>query len=190
VSSVDTEEGSVLRWAWVFYLLLAIAGVLWLGLRQGSIGLALFVAARGWPLDLVLGLGVGGGLVGCWEIGRRVLPQTERVEAFIAETLGRLETSEALALAVLSGIAEEFFFRGAVQAAWGWLVAAGLFTLLHLGPGREFRIWTAFAALAGLAFGGLMLWRGNLLAPTVAHILVNAVGLWRVGARSRREATG
>jgi uncharacterized protein len=84
---------------------------------------------------------------------------------------------------VLSGFAEELFFRGAVQGAIGWLPATLAFALLHTGPGRAFRLWTLFALLAGLLFGALMELRGNLLGPVVAHFLVNAVNLWRLASR-------
>jgi hypothetical protein len=63
-----------------------------------------------------------------------------------------------------------------------------LFAVLHTGPGLSFRLWTAFAVVAGGLFGGLMLWRGNLLAPIVAHFLVNAVNLSRLAAEARRRA--
>ena len=98
--------------------------------------------------------------------------------------LGGIGTPEVIALALLSGFAEELFFRGAVQAAWGWPVATLLFALLHVGPGAAFRSWTLFAALAGLVFAGLMEWRGSLLAPVLAHALVNAVNLGRLARRS------
>jgi len=54
-----------------------------------------------------------------------------------------------VALAVLSGFAEELFFRGAVQGAFGWLPATLAFAVLHSGPGKAFRLWILFAAIAG-----------------------------------------
>jgi len=101
--------------------------------------------------------------------------------------LGPLQPGEAVALAVLSGFAEELFFRGAVQGAFGWLPATLAFAVLHSGPGKAFRLWTLFAAVAGLVFAGLTVWRGNLLAPIVGHFLVNAVNLGRL-ARGRGDS--
>ena len=106
------------------------------------------------------------------------------LEELLGELLGGITAPQAIALAALSGFAEELFFRGAVQGAVGWLAASLLFALLHSGPGRELRLWTLFALCAGLLFGALMLWRGNLLAPVLAHFVVNAVNLYRLrGAR-------
>ena len=75
------------------------------------------------------------------------------------------------------------FFRGAMQPAWGYLVATLLFAVLHSGRGRELLLWTLTALLAGAMLGGLMAWRGNLLAPILCHVAVNAVQLRRILAR-------
>ena len=104
-----------------------------------------------------------------------------------------LTLAEISALAALSGISEELFFRGAVQGTLGWAAATILFALLHSGPGRAFRLWSLFALLAGALFGGVMAWRGNLLGPVVGHFLVNAVNLRRLASRfgdSARLAEG
>jgi membrane protease YdiL (CAAX protease family) len=111
---------------------------------------------------------------------RRLLPAARGLEERLGELLGGITAPQAIALAALSGFAEELFFRGAVQGAVGWLAASLLFALLHSGPGRELRLWTLFALCAGLLFGALMLWRGNLLAPVLAHFVVNAVNLYRL----------
>ena len=168
------------RVAWLFYLGLALAGSLWIGLRRGPIPLRLFLdPARFW-LDAAVGAAAGLALLACWQGLRRLLPAARGLEDRLGALLGGLPASQALALAALSGFAEELFFRGAVQGAVGWLAASLLFALLHSGPGPEFRLWTLFALCAGLLFGALMLWRGNLLAPVLAHFLVNAVNLRRL----------
>ncbi len=171
------------RIAWVLYLTLAVGGALWIGARTGRIPLELFVDPAGWWLDLGLGIVTGVALLGFWQAGLRLLPSAAALEETLAEMLRGIEMPEVVVLALLSGFAEELFFRGAVQSAWGWPLATALFALLHVGPGAAFRSWTLFAAVAGLAFAGLMLWRGNLLAPVVAHALVNAVNLRRLTLR-------
>ncbi|HEX5757601.1 MAG TPA: CPBP family intramembrane glutamic endopeptidase [Thermoanaerobaculia bacterium] len=168
--------GRLYRFAWWFYLLLAVAGAVWIGARRGTIPLALFVDRRLWPLDVLLGVAAAGLLVGLWRLGRR-LPAARELEASLGGLLGPLDRTDVAGLALLSGFAEELFFRGAVQDALGWLPAVLLFALLHSGPGRPFRLWSVFAIAAGLLFGGLTLWRGNLLAAVVGHVLVNAVNL-------------
>lgn len=135
----------------------------------------------------MLGVAVGGLLVGFWRAARHRLPSALELEKQLAELLGPMERPEVVALALLSGFAEELFFRGAVQGAWGWFPATVLFTLLHTGPGNAYRAWTAFAGVAGLALAGLMLWRGNLLAPILAHVVVNAVNLDQLVGQAARE---
>ena len=185
-SPPETLPGDQLyRIAWVFYLFLAIGGALWVGARSGTIALDLFLDPEGWWIDLGLGLAAGGLLLGLWQAGLRLLPSASALEDKLGEMLGGIEMPEVVALALLSGFAEELFFRGAVQGAWGWPIATLLFAMLHVGPGAGFRAWTLFAAIAGLIFAGLMEWRGNLLAPVIAHILVNAVNLGRLaGSRA------
>lgn len=179
-------HGRFYRLAWSLYLAMALAGVVWIGFREGIIPLGLFLDPRGWWLDLLIGLGAAALLLGVWTAAERVLPQAQDLEEKIAELLGPLTRSEAIGLAVLSGFAEEVFFRGALQGALpgiaGWLVASVVFGLVHTGPGRAFRLWTLFALSAGFLLGGLMLWRGNLLSPVVAHFAVNAVNLSRLAA--------
>lgn len=171
------------RIAWALYLVLAIAGAIWMGLSRGGLALEQFVDPESWPLDLAWGLAAGGGLLGLWLAGRTLLPMARELERSIASLLEGLVPSDALALALISAFAEELFFRGAVQGSWGIVAATVLFALLHTGPGRPFLLWTLFALVAGAVFGLLALHRGNLLAPVVAHLVVNAVNLTRLAAR-------
>ena len=119
-------------------------------------------------------------LLGGWELARARVPRARALEAQIAGLLGPLQPVEAVALALLSGFAEELFFRGAMQAAWGWVPATLVFALLHAGPGPAYRIWTVFALVAGLLFAAVVEWRGNVSAAVLAHVLVNTVNLQRL----------
>lgn len=176
-ASDSLRPGQLYKLAWVFYLLLALAAIVWLGVREGTISWSLFLS---WPTalqDVGLGVAVGGALIGSWALARRYLASARQLEDELRGFLEGVETGEVLALALLSGLAEELFFRGAVQGAFGWVVATVLFTLLHTGPGASFRLWTVFAAVAGLTFAGLVVWRQSLLSAIVAHVVVNAVNL-------------
>jgi membrane protease YdiL (CAAX protease family) len=189
IPSDTLPPGRFYRLAWVFYLILALAGLLWIGLAgAGPIPLALFADLRGWPLDLGLGVASGLLLVGIWRLARRFLLAARELNDQLARLLGGLSRADAVGLALLSGFAEELFFRGAVQGAWGWIVATVLFSLLHTtGAGRSSRVWTLFALVAGLLFAGLVLWRGNLLPAIVGHALVNAVNLTELAAQEPRD---
>lgn len=172
--------GTLVVWSARVYLALALAAVAWLGLRDGAIPLALFVDIDTWPVDVGAGVGAALLLLGGWQVAVVTLPSARTLEATIAQTLGPLSSVDIVTVALLSGFSEELFFRGAVQSQWGLVAATVLFGLLHIGPGRDYRLWTVFALAAGAALGGLALWRGNLLAPVVAHVSVNLVGLVRL----------
>ncbi len=172
----------IYRLAWAFYLVLAIAGVIWIGTSQGSIPLSLFIDPASWGVDLGLGLIAGLALVALWDAGRRYVPAMRELEKLLAEQIGPLDPSEALALALISGFAEELFFRGAVQTSWGWGWSTVIFTLMHSGSGRAFRWWTLFAFVAALVFGGLTFYRETILAAVVAHAVVNSINLRRLAS--------
>jgi CAAX protease family protein len=177
---VSSHPGRLYRLAWGLYLVMAVGGALWIGARRGVIPLSLFVDVRRWWLDLLLGIAAALLLLGAWKGAEHTVPLARDLDRQLREALGPLQPAEVIGLALLSGFAEELLFRGAVQEAFGWLPATLAFAVLHSGPGKAFRLWTLFAALAGLLFAGLMVQRGNLLAPMTAHFLVNVVNLWRL----------
>jgi uncharacterized protein len=88
----------------------------------------------------------------------------------------RLHPALALALALLTGVVEELFFRGWLMPHVGLVVQAALFMLLH-PAGRSGWMYTLFTGFAGLVFGALVLATGSLVPALVAHVAVNAHGL-------------
>jgi membrane protease YdiL (CAAX protease family) len=102
----------------------------------------------------------------------------------LAELLNRLSVAECLLLAVASGVAEEVFFRGVLQPYLGLIAASFIFGLAHFVPRRDLALWTPFAVVVGFLFGILFESTGNLLAPVVAHVTINAVNLHRLSRRA------
>ena len=136
-------------------------------------------AARGIsPLfDLAAGAATGLAVIAVsGELARRTVWGDQLARA-LASVLGRLRVSECIALALLSGVAEEAFFRGALQPQVGLWVASAAFALAHFAPRRDLWPWTLCSFAAGLALGLLFTWTGNLVAPIAAHALINAVNL-------------
>jgi len=128
------------------------------------------------PLDLVVGL-VAGVLVIAVSVALvRTKPGSDLSRA-LGTLLGPLRWRDCLVLAVLSGVGEEAFFRGALQPQVGLVAASVIFGLAHLAPRRELAPWCLFSFAAGLLLGLLFERTGNLLAPTVTHIVVNTVNL-------------
>lgn len=183
-----SRSPSLYRVAWFFYLVLAVAGLVWLGAREGRIGLSLFVVAGSWWLDLALGLGAAALLLALWWMLERLSAEARDLEAELSRLVAGLTRGEGLALALISALAEELFFRGALQGAVGLLPAAFLFALLHGGPGKSFRLWALFALLAALVLGVLVRERGALGSAIVAHAAVNALQLARLSRKNAADA--
>jgi membrane protease YdiL (CAAX protease family) len=178
----------------VFYGVLAAAGVVWrIGFYQEPILFASAAAEeRGLSLarDLALGLLAGGLLIAGSDWMTRKTAWGDRLARALVLALGRLSVPDALLLALASGVAEEVFFRGALQPRVGWLAASLLFGCLHFVPRRELLPWTGFALVAGLIFAALFEWTGNLVAPIAAHVLVNGVNLpWLIRRYAGTDAS-
>lgn len=162
----------------LFYGAMAIAAVVWrVGLYREDILYAGSEPHLSFWRDAAIGLGFGLAVVG---LSDRITRRTRWGDALaraLASSLGRLSVPDALLLAFASGLAEELFFRGALQPRVGWLLASLLFGCVHFVPRRELYPWTAFAIVVGLGLGALFELTGNLVAPVVAHVVVNGINL-------------
>jgi membrane protease YdiL (CAAX protease family) len=160
-----------------------VAGREWSSLVAG-IALALFVVQLGVVLEPVP-----------WY--RRMADKLREI-IVAAQLLGpRFDKDRALVVAVYSSVGEEALFRGFVQpflilklssiidgplapTVLGILATGVVFGLLHFPRFPELRPWTAFAVIVGLLFGALAAWSQSLLAPVVAHLVINWLNLRRL----------
>ncbi len=171
---------SLLRLALLFYGAMLGVSLTWALITGRSLVFANADAAAAGvdPLrDAAVGLLAGGVVVLLTrEFTLRTRVGEDLGRAF-AQVLGPLSWPDCLLLAALSGVAEEVFFRGALQPLVGLVLASLIFGLVHFVPRREFLPWTGFALLAGFLLGVLFEATGNLLAPVLAHATVNALNL-------------
>jgi uncharacterized protein len=93
-----------------------------------------------------------------------------------------LSDLEIVVLAAASSVGEEMLFRGALLPTLGLLGSSAIFALLHVGPKIRHLPWTASSFGAGLLFGAMYMWTGDLTGPVVAHFLVNFLNLRHVTA--------
>jgi membrane protease YdiL (CAAX protease family) len=187
----STPPAPLLRLAFTFYGVLLALAAAWAWLDGRSLLFASAEAAqRGIrPLfDAGAGAAVGLAIVALSNWLTRTTRTGERLARALARLLGRRNLGECVALALVSGVAEEAFFRGAMQPRLGLLATSLLFALAHFAPRRDLLPWTAFSLAAGLVLGGLFDATGNLVAPVVAHAVVNAVNL-RLLSRDHAEAS-
>ena len=113
----------------------------------------------------------------------RTLKSARALESEFGWIVGRQRKAEIVFLALLSGVAEEYLFRGWLQVTAGLWVAAGIFAVLHWPINRNFLLWPLFAFVAGAAFGWATEWTGNLVAAAAAHAAYNGVALWGISDR-------
>lgn len=175
------------RSALVFYGLMGCAALLWRMAVPGQSILHPSIEAAGRASSLfgavLAGLAVGLVAVGVSELLTRWTDLGEGLADVLGEGLAGIGTSDALLLALASGIAEEMLFRGALQPVVGLFWASLIFGACHFLPRRELVAWSVYAVLMGLALGWLYEWTGQLLAPIAAHTLVNAINLPRLARR-------
>jgi CAAX protease family protein len=181
---VGTEVTATrIKAALIVYGALTLVAVGW-GVLRGNVDLYHHPAA--WlHLPLVVrffGGGVGGLLVGllvtsATRASVRRFDWAKQLHVEFRHIFGPLRTREVLAFAVLSSVAEELFFRGALQGSLGICASSIIFGLLHIGPTRRFVPWTAMAIVMGFVLGVLFRLTGDLTAPIAAHLTINFINL-------------
>jgi uncharacterized protein len=156
---------------------LALAGGVWMA----AAGIPMRLGSPGTSIGAGLGMAAGLAVVQWWLLrGAPAWGLVRSWRAFyrdvLAPTFGQLSAAEIIAISLLAGIGEEWLFRGAMQAAWGWLAASLAFGLCHVG-GRGTWPLGIWAGLTGAGLGWLLTATGGLLAPIVAHAAYDAMAL-------------
>ncbi len=178
----DLSHRQILRAAGAFYLVLAVAGAVWIGGRDGT---ASFAPHRDWEdlaLAAALGIAAGLGVVVVWRLLAALAPGLREFEDSLAPLFSGMGRVGVAWLALVSSVGEEIFFRGGMQRSWGILVASLAFGMLHFPIRREMAPWPVFAALLGFGMGALYELTDTLLAPIATHFTVNFVHLGRLAA--------
>jgi len=150
---------------------------LWSAVR----GLGLIGHLRASPSDLLIGVLAASALclslpffTSAWASRVLLLREMKGVWDDLLTPFGKsLTLAEISALAALSGISEEIFFRGAVQGEFGILAGSVLFGLLH-PLNVSYVIW---ASTVGFAFGLLYQLTGTLLPSILCHSGYNLAAL-------------
>jgi membrane protease YdiL (CAAX protease family) len=164
-----------------FYGVMIVAAlVLQLGFggRAGAIWVP-YPGRAGSPLEveIAVGLGVGLGVVLLSRLGSAWLDWASRLDAWFRDVLGALTARDILAMAVLSALAEEIFFRGFLQPRLGLWATAILFGVVHFPFERRLIPWTLSATAMGFVFGCMVEVYGTLLPAVLAHFTVNYFNL-------------
>lgn len=140
-------------------------------LKEIGLGLALFL-----PFALITGI---------FEelfLALGLTSPEEALPSFLAAQ-GPFEVLLALVLITIVALGEETIYRGYLILRLktllgnGWaaaLISSGIFALGHAYEGSA---GIATVAVMGLAFAGVYIWRGSLIAPIVMHFIQNFIGI-------------
>jgi membrane protease YdiL (CAAX protease family) len=187
----DPIRPSLVRLALIFYAALFAAALVWAWLAGRPLA---WLSDGGAPGALLRDAGAG--LLAAAvvvRLSRELTDRTrwgEQLARTLAAGLGPLSLAQCWLLALVSGVAEESFFRGALQPQVGLVAASLLFGAAHFVPRRELLLWTGFSIAAGFLLGWLYQTSGGLLAPVVAHTAINGVNLRRLTLRYGAPAAG
>ncbi len=169
--------------AFLIYVPLAAIALAWAwhGDRRLAWSLDVPWVAASFParlaISLTLGVALGQLVVALtpWLVDRASWARALRDE--LKPLVGDLSASEIWLLALTSGIAEELFFRGAMQPVLGLWLTSVIFGAVHVGPKRALLPWSIWAFVMGLAFGAIFELTGVLWGPVFAHVWINGRNL-------------
>ncbi len=167
-----------------FYAFPIAVAWIWLHHVDPKLSLRLW-APPDWPRSLAIGAAAGLLIVGVTMLFSRSFAWARRLEGEFGWMLGCQRGWEIAWIALLSGAAEEYLFRGALQHKFGLWIAAAVFGVIHWPLNRNFWMWPLFSGVIGLGLGGLAMWTQSIVAPVTAHVLVNYVNLRRIASRFR-----
>jgi membrane protease YdiL (CAAX protease family) len=165
----------------VLYLGLGAAALVWGSLRGQSNVWQL--PGHGEPqvlAGIVTGLALGLAIVFASRLALYRFDWARALHREFRHLLNPLTDREIIVLAVASSVGEEMFFRGALLPAIGLWGSSAVFALLHIGPKARHLPWTVSSFGAGLLFGAIFVWTGDLTGPVLAHFLVNYLNLRHV----------
>lgn len=177
-SGEPTPRTSLAFGSVLYVVMLGLAFVwLWIRDREAEFG-RLAIGEHGpW---IASGVGLATGWLGAMAL-RWFGPFSKslhEVERLTAELFRRVRDTEAVLFLLVAALAEEVFFRLAVQDAFGLVGSVAAYVLLNSSVGGLGVV--PFTALHALAMGLLVQQGFGLLASTTAHAIMNYLSLRRI----------
>lgn len=172
------------------YCVILLLALVWIFFR-GQLSWELFVDIRveNLPRVILLTLGTSFSMMALSLYCSRSFVWAQQLEEEFAKFLVPMKLWEIAAIGVLSGVAEEIFFRGALQTTVGLIPASLAFGLAHFVPRHPFWNWSLYAAFAGFLLGCLFELTNHLLPVMAAHALTNFVLIVDLNRRHALQAT-
>ena len=176
-------RSSLIAYSLLFFVSLALA--YWQGRLDG------IFEFPGWPrtgMNVAIGALLATGVLAGGAALRGTFRWARQLDEEFRFLLAPLDVRSAVVLAIASGIAEETFFRGIMQPAFGLWVTSVVFGLLHYPMNRQLIPWTIIAVAMGFIFGIVYKSTGSLLAVVLAHALINFFELLAIARDSEPHA--
>lgn len=167
----------------LFYGPVAIGAASWMVHVGGTEGLWQHTIGDEPLIGIGLGIAVGAPIVVATQWFTPRFPPLARLADELGAMTGPVSWPVAITVAAASAIAEELLFRGVVQVHLGMPLGVVLFAAAHVPLDRGLWLWPIFALGAGALFGGLYAITDAVLAPVVAHFVINALNLHWLGRR-------
>jgi len=165
--------------ATVVYLPLTAIAMVWAWLGGGRYAWELDAAwmTQLYPTrllaSLALGLLLGLAVVATTRLLVAHMEWARELQGELSAIVGDLSPREVTWLALLSGFAEELFFRGAMQPVLGLWLTSLIFGAVHVGPKRVFLAWSLWAFVMGVLLGVIFELTGVLWGAVLAHVWIN-----------------
>lgn len=175
----DPEPGLVLATGTVVYGAMGSAALLWLWARDRSDALYEQAIGEHGPLASS-GVGLGVGLIGAWILSGAIkrFESLKDVASAAHRLFARASDGVAIAFVLISAIAEELFFRLAVQDLFGLFGAVAVYVLVNSSVGGL--RWLAFTFVHATVLGLIVHLGFGLLGSTTAHAVLNYLSLRRI----------
>jgi membrane protease YdiL (CAAX protease family) len=176
----------MVRRALIFYLGLTALGAV--VAATTSVQPILFLPLRedAPPLYWQFVFGVGGGAILSLVsfLLERYIKGADLFERFLRQLFIDLSRWDAITLALLSSLAEEWLFRSVGVPYVGPLLSSVLFGCVHIPPDWRMAYWPVVAGILGYAFARWTQWSDSVLGATLAHFFINLISLWRISRSS------
>jgi membrane protease YdiL (CAAX protease family) len=169
----------------MFYGFIGAAGIIWI-MQMGQPSLADLFTVHDRPLTYGLGIGAGLLIAGASTLIVKWFGPARTLEQEFGWLLSNQNVYEIAILAVLSGVAEEIVFRGAIREMIGPYITVIIFAAAHPPFNSRLIFWPFFALVVGIVFEMEFVWTGkSLVAPILTHITVNFINLLRISIKFR-----
>lgn len=110
-----------------------------------------------------------------------------KLDTMFSRVLTPLSYFQIIVISLLSGLVEEWLFRGVLLSHFGLVLSSFLFGLCHLIPQPKLWVWSFWSFAMGILLGLVMQLSGSLWLCASIHAGVNALLILYLNLRAYQE---